>query len=217
MEINNDYPDHFELLPKYPYIHSYVKDAIMQLPERDLAGSLVISIDIYVLANKYDIPIIYEPITKDIQELLTEKTSCTLEALYAVLNAHYQGGTTVDGALVKTIAATIPNNFSGFVTSVGLPDLLSSQPVFAADAVPALQKEYAVFEPVTYTCNACRHSGAGKGVQTPSDWASHVLLREMLRETTSKWAKPRLSRCAQSGSTQRPRREGGILMSVAWS
>jgi hypothetical protein len=81
MTLHDDDAEHFEFFLKFMYTHHYDKDAIAKLAAEDKNRRVSIPSEIHAVADKYDMPLLLEPIAKDVEELLAGEVPCTLHLL----------------------------------------------------------------------------------------------------------------------------------------
>ncbi|KAF3009945.1 hypothetical protein E8E13_011118 [Curvularia kusanoi] len=91
MTIHDDDPDHFEFFLKFIYTHAYDTAKITELANGDPIQRVTIPCEILALADKYNMPLLIGPIANDIEKLLADKTSKTLDLLKALIPVYYKG------------------------------------------------------------------------------------------------------------------------------
>jgi hypothetical protein len=152
MTLHDDDPEHFEFFLKFMYTHHYDKDAIVKLAAGDSTRRVTIPCEIFLVADKYDMPLLFELIAKDVEELLAGKVPCTLDLLQTLISAYYESVTNVGSPLGKIFVSKIKNRFYDFPDSDEFVSLVKAYPVFGADM--ALSQTRGLR---SLTCLSCRH------------------------------------------------------------
>jgi hypothetical protein len=155
MTLHDDDPEHFEFFLKFMYTHHYDKDAIVKLAAEKSTRRVTIPSEILVIADKYDMPLLAEPIAQDIEGLLANKNLCTLGLLKIVISAHYKQASSPGGPVGMVLVSKIKNHFHDFSNSDEFVSLVKAYPVFGADIVL-----YQTGELRSLTCfvGGCGHS-----------------------------------------------------------
>jgi hypothetical protein len=157
IELHEDDPEHFKILLKFIYTNSYDKETISKLAADDKVQCILMPIGIYKVADKYNISRIYELVTKDIQDVLTNTIDDNFEILQAAIHAHYGSGATVDNLLGKLITSVVLNMHTTFTTMPAFEGMIQLYPMFGADVALAMTRrnQGCFIKMVSYTCKDC--------------------------------------------------------------
>ncbi|KZM22069.1 uncharacterized protein EKO05_0007858 [Ascochyta rabiei] len=147
IELHDDDPDHFEFLLKYIYTYQYDTDTIIKLAMDDPERRVTIPISVYAVADKYDVPRIYDPITADVRSQLNIDA---FELLEAAISTHYASVASVGGPLGKLFASILLEGQRKFTDTPAYRELVFSNPVFGADMALALAHDM-----VNSKCPSC--------------------------------------------------------------
>jgi hypothetical protein len=95
---------------------------------------MTFDVKIYAIADKYNVPKIFEPAAEAVRACLNEvvkrEASTTLQA---VIKAHYGGCVSVDGAMGDAIAFGVVVVHKAFKMRPEFEQLIKAYPVFGAD------------------------------------------------------------------------------------
>ncbi|KAF1939412.1 hypothetical protein EJ02DRAFT_457009 [Clathrospora elynae] len=127
MKLHDDDPQHFEVLLKFIYSDKYDKDAITQLAADDKNKRVVIPIGVYAVADKYDVPKLYDPAAEDVETLLHDT-----DVIEGAIHAHYKDKNSFDGPIGRLITSAALGN-GCFTNAVEFENLMISYPMLAAD------------------------------------------------------------------------------------
>jgi hypothetical protein len=155
MTVHDDDPEYFEFFLKFMYTHHYDKDAIVKLAGGDKNRRVSIPFEIHAVADKYDMPILLDPIAKDVKELLADDLQCTLKLLQTLIPAHYKSVSSAGGPVGKIIVSKIQTKYDEFRDTDEFASLVKAYPIFGADVALSLAKGTR-----PYTCPSCKHSSA---------------------------------------------------------
>lgn len=155
MTVHDDNPEYFEFFLKFMYTHYYDKDAIVKLAAENSTRRVMIPSEIFIVADKYDMPLLAEPIAQDIEGLLANDILCTLSLLKTVISAHYKQASSPGGPVGKILVSKIKNRFDDFPDSDEFVSLVKAYPVFGADMVLSQTKG---LRSLTCSNSGCRHS-----------------------------------------------------------
>lgn len=133
MTVHDDDPEFFEFFLKFMYTHHYDKDAIVKLAAGNSTRRVMIPSEILIVADKYDMPLLAEPIAQDIGGLLANDILCSLDLLKTLISAHYRQMSTAGGHMGKILVSKIRNRFYDFPDSDEFVSLVKAYPVFGAD------------------------------------------------------------------------------------
>jgi hypothetical protein len=120
------------------YTNMYDKDQIIKFSANDKISRILTPIGIYEVADKYDVPNIYEPAAEDVRDVLTNTCDDDFEMLQAAIHAHYGSGANVDGAMGKLITSVVLNVHQTFTELPDFERMMQSYPMFGADVALTL-------------------------------------------------------------------------------
>ncbi|KAF2643831.1 hypothetical protein P280DRAFT_546719 [Massarina eburnea CBS 473.64] len=106
MELHDDDPDHFEFILKFIYTGCYDYEAVTQLANGDTIKRGLTPVQIYVIADKYDVRRLYEPAMKEIETILKAEPRYDYVMLKAVIEEYYNshgGGGSPLGLLISKV------------------------------------------------------------------------------------------------------------------
>lgn len=152
MTLHDDDAEHFEFFLKFMYTHHYDTDAIVKLAAGDKNRRVSIPSEIHAVADKYDMPLLLEPIAKDVEELLAGEVPCTLDLIKTLIPAYYKAVSSVGSPLGEIFASKIKTKFDPFCDSVQFSGLVKAYPVFGADMT-----FFQVANTFQWNCTNCRH------------------------------------------------------------
>lgn len=155
MTVHDDIPECFEFFLKFMYTHYYDKDAIVKLAAENSTRRVIIPSEIFIVADKYDMPLLAEPIAQDLEGLLANDILCTLSLLKTVISAHYKQVSSPGGPVGKILVSKIKNRFDDFPGSDEFVSLVKAHPVFGADMALSQPKG---LRSLTCSHSNCRHS-----------------------------------------------------------
>lgn len=157
MEVRDDNPNYFRWLLRYMYTHDYDKEFTTKLDELDTAQRVTTLIGIYIVADKYDVLVIYERVTKDVEAILKDKKICTPDVLQAAVKMYYEDCAASSTTMTKIIVSAALRNYNKLspLDSDQLATLLKTQP--AVDVALLQRKKYNDLE--DYTCSICHFEG----------------------------------------------------------
>ena len=158
MTVHDDDPNHFEFLLKFMYTHHYDKDAIIKLAAGDKNRRVSIPSEIYAVADKYDMPLLAEPIAKDVEELLGSEVPCTLELLQTLIPAYYNAVPRAGSPVGKILVSKIQTKYAEFRDTDELVSLAKAYPIFGVDVLLSLEKE--LVQSTCSYCSYCSHTNA---------------------------------------------------------
>ncbi|KAJ4364906.1 hypothetical protein N0V95_000552 [Ascochyta clinopodiicola] len=138
IELHDDDPDHFEFILKYIYTYRYDTGTIVKLAADDLKKRVMIPISVHAVADKYDVPRIYGPITIDIRSQLN---TYAFELIKTAISAHYASVTSVGGLMGKTFSSILLESQRKFTDTPEYRELVISNPAFGADMALALAQD----------------------------------------------------------------------------
>jgi hypothetical protein len=154
MTLHDDDAEHFEFFLKFMYTHHYDKDAIAKLAAEDKNRRVSIPSEIHAVADKYDMPLLLEPIAKDVEELLAGEVPCTLHLLQSLIPAYYKAVSNVGSPLGKILVSKIQTKYDSFFSTDQFASLVKGYPIFGAD-VAFFQSKLR-----SWTCSNCSHVSA---------------------------------------------------------
>ena len=155
MTLHGDDPEHFEFFLKFMYTHHYDKDAIVKLAAGDKNRRVSIPSEIYAVADKYDMPLLVEPIAKDVEELLVSEVPCTLDLLQDLIPAYYKAVPNTGIPVGKILVSKIQAKYDEFRYTDEFASLVKAYPIFGADVVLSLKKGLRSF-----ICCKCKHTSS---------------------------------------------------------
>lgn len=133
MTLHDDDAEHFEFFLKFMYTHHYDTDAIVKLAAGDKNRRVSIPAEIHAVADKYDMPLLLEPIAKDVEELLAGEDPCTLDLIKTLIPAYYKTVSNVGSPLGKILVSKIQTKYDGFFSTDQFASLVKGYPIFGAD------------------------------------------------------------------------------------
>jgi hypothetical protein len=133
MTVHDDDPDHFEFFLRFMYTHHYDKDAIVKLAAGDKNRRVSIPSELQAVADKYDMPLLLEPIAKDVEKIFAGEVPCTLDLVKTLIPAYYKAVSNVGSPLGKISVSKIRARHYGFCDSEQFASLVKAYPVFGAD------------------------------------------------------------------------------------
>ena len=157
MELHEDDPDLFEFMLKFLYSDHYDKDAIAKLAANDNNKRGLLAIGVYSLADKYDIPKLYEPATEDLKTLLFASAS-TQAFLSAIICSAYED-LRIDTPTGRMIVSVVLTKFTDFSRTADFRKMMVGYPMLAADVALNLQLIEHCMKASTFsmvTCGNCR-------------------------------------------------------------
>jgi hypothetical protein len=119
------------------------------------------SIGVYALADKYDIPRIYEVAAGDVRNVLTSTNDAGFKMLRATIDAHYGSGANVDGFMGRIITSVAIQTRKAFTKTAEFQRMMQSYPMFGADVALLTYRGHkvnALGEMVEHTCSHCNMS-----------------------------------------------------------
>ncbi|KAH7091930.1 hypothetical protein FB567DRAFT_434637 [Paraphoma chrysanthemicola] len=155
IELHDDEPELYELLLKFIYCNEYDKDTIVKLAGDDKAKRVLIPIGVFAIADKYDVPKIYQPAANDVRGILTSSDIEYSERIQTALHAHYGTCGSIDSAMGKTITTVILENYASRLPKSDFERWMMSYPMFAADVALAVHRDDGIRKFYRQNCTSC--------------------------------------------------------------
>jgi hypothetical protein len=146
MELHEDIPEHFEFMLKSLYDGRYNANEVSELKDDDKIEEVSIAIGVCVVADKYDIPKIFESAEENVNEMLLNYPADTT-LLFGAVKSYYGNDAPAGGPMSNLISSIIFEEYSKcldretyekLLKSDDFGKLLSSYPAFAADIAQTL-------------------------------------------------------------------------------
>jgi hypothetical protein len=151
--LHDDDPELLEFILKFMYTVRYDSEALKK--SKTPVQMALTPIEIWVIADKYDIPHLEEPVTQDLDKILTAVAEPKHQALIAVIEAYYPICSLANSSIGKVIASQVLNKYRNFTLSVAFTKALEQYPLFAADFALQYNREGLFrFKNVSCSCNA---------------------------------------------------------------
>ncbi len=119
-----------------------------KLAAGDVSKRVLIPISIHAIADKYDVPCIYEAVVEDLRDHLS---SDNFDTLHTAIKAHYQTMIVAGGPVGEMLASVVLRGQRKFTHTPGYEQLVLSNPAFGADMAIAL-----VHDTIDTDCKKCR-------------------------------------------------------------
>jgi hypothetical protein len=116
-------------------------------------------IGIYAVADKYDIPKIYEAAAEDIRNVLTSTNDDKFEMFQAAIHAHYGSGAGMDDSVGRIVTSVALQTCKAFVETVDLECVMKLYPMFGADVALSNHRQGKISLPdglVRHNCFHCK-------------------------------------------------------------
>ncbi|KAG9193590.1 hypothetical protein G6011_03625 [Alternaria panax] len=155
IELHNDKPELFEFMLHYIYSDNYDKTAIDKLAAGDKSLRGLLAIGIYALADRCDIPKLYDPASKDLKMLLLDSAS-NQALISCVIRAVYQDFR-LDTPIGRILIFVLLDEFINFAHTAGFRKMMLDLPILAADVAFYLhsKKQYSHLSEFTVvTCGS---------------------------------------------------------------
>jgi hypothetical protein len=107
----------------------------------DKVKRVLMPVGVYAVADKYDIPKIYEAAADDVRDVLTSTDDGEFDVLRAAIYAHYGSGANVDGIMGKLITSVAIQDREDFMETADFERVMQSYPMFGADVALYLFRE----------------------------------------------------------------------------
>jgi hypothetical protein len=142
----------------------------------DKVKRVLMPVGVYAVADKYDIPKIYEAAADDVRDVLTSTDDGEFEVLRAAIHAHYGSGANVDGTMGKLITSVAIQDRKEFIKTADFERVMQSYPMFGADVALYLFREGKNHLPVGVVAHRCSYCFKTWNVDTAalqlSEWFS---------------------------------------------
>jgi hypothetical protein len=147
MELHEDIPEHFEYMLKSLYNGGYDVNEIFELNDGDKIEAVSIAICVCVVADKYDVPKIFESAQENVKEILLDYPKDTA-LLFGAIKSYYGNDNPAGRPMSYLIPSMIFEEYSKHLDretyeklfkSDDFEKLLSLYPAFGADIAQALQ------------------------------------------------------------------------------
>ncbi|KAH6625368.1 hypothetical protein C7974DRAFT_276648, partial [Boeremia exigua] len=137
MEFHYDDPDHFEFCLKFIYTQDYDEDAIASMGEgaSSVLERVLFIIGVYAMADKYDVPVLCEHATKDVQRYLIEKPPSQRDWV-TIIRKYYDKVATANGPFGNALVSGILKAQSAGGSSEFF-SLIENHPAFGVDVALA--------------------------------------------------------------------------------
>jgi hypothetical protein len=146
MELHKDIPEHFEYMLKSLYNGGYDANEVSELKNDDEIEEVSMAIGVCVVADKYNVPKIFESAQENVKEMLLNYPADTA-LLFGAVKSYYGNDAPAGGPMSNLISSIIFEEYSKcldretyekLLKSDDFGKLLSSYPAFAADIAQTL-------------------------------------------------------------------------------
>jgi hypothetical protein len=130
--------------------------------KQDPKKRALLPMDLYIIADKYSITRLLEPIAMDIRASLELSEHSDYEVPQAVIERYYESCLQPNSLVGSTIASVILKNCDSFTDQPRFEDYLQNYPVFSADVALEMQRQ-GHFQFRMISCKHCWRQAPSKG------------------------------------------------------
>lgn len=154
MELHDDAPDYFEFVLKFIYTEEYDKEAIKKMAGDDKIRRVLVPIEAYAVADKYDVVRLFSHAAEDVRAVLLESSENDYKVLKAAIQSHYRSSIRADGAMGKAIASVVLDHKRNFTKTDQFELAMTDFPLFATDLALGYHRQ-GMFKIRISTCSKC--------------------------------------------------------------
>jgi hypothetical protein len=136
------------------YTLKYSYDQLKAISGSDQTKQTYVCMDIYTIADKYDITRLTEPAMFGLRDQFDTFPDKEYPTLKAAIQRHYNAHTSVSSIAGKELATLVATRHQGFTRLQDFHSILETYPIFAVDLAIA-GSDYMVFEFCQYVCMYC--------------------------------------------------------------